>query len=189
LLNHFDEVEFDKLDLKVDSYGSFIANETVKEKFNLAVAQAAWKFERIDRGFAHPEYIFDHNVETAEEEDCYKVMNDSKNSHTFLSAVIYFNRLPWNNEVRRVMERVQAFRVKRYCKRTDLIQKSWVGQSIGTRIGRLLGEKTFENRDPTFNRRILKSIKQGLTRDEVSIMKGSGLLEKFDGRYLDLTEA
>lgn len=190
LKSHCDDVVIDKLDLKVDSFGSFVVDvPETRARFMEAVTKAAWKFERIDRGYAHPDYIFEHSVAVTEDEDCLKVMQGQKDTHTFLSAVIYYNHMPWSNQVRRIMKKVQCIRVKRYCKRTELMQKSSIGQSIGTRIGRIIGERFTEQSDNAFNKRIIKSIDKGMVRDEISILKGSGYLKKFDGRRLDLEEA
>lgn len=51
---------------------------------------------------------------------------------------------------------------------------------IGTRIGRLVGEKPdiYTNKDRYFYGSLDSTFDKGLTRDEISVREGSGLFEK-----------
>lgn len=144
----------------------------------------------MERGIApNANYIFDHDPLVADEEDGLHVMMGFNNTDTFVNASIYYNKTPWNNIRQRKMKKVTVFHVKRYCKRNELIQKDTVAQMIGSRVSRLLGTGIFEEaQDPGFQDRLKKSITLGITRDEISIYRASGLLENLKGRSLNLDE-
>lgn len=191
LKKYFDSVVIDQIDLKIDSFGSFQVYdlERAQSLFKASLEKGVERISLMERGFApSTEYVFD-----CDGEEKLKVMPGGQdNTVTFLNACIFYERTPWHGNKRKQkhLKKVPLFNVKRYDKRTELIQKATVGQSIGSRIGNLVGYGVFEeNKDPTFQARIKQSMREGLVRDEVSVYKASGQLEKLDGRILDLEES
>lgn len=68
--------------------------------------------------------------------------------------------------------------------------KATVGKSVGSRIGRFVGQPAFDGCvDQDFQQRLLKVNSEGMTRDEVSIRVASGHLDHLDGRIFDIDEA
>jgi hypothetical protein len=124
LQNYFDTVSLEKFDLKVDSYGTFyVDGPEFAKKFERAITEAAETFQKRERGFGgHSQWIFDWDAD----DEVFKVAKGSENSHSFVNAMIYFKRMPWNNDSTRA-QKVNIMRMKRYSKREEIIQKDTIG--------------------------------------------------------------
>lgn len=191
LKKYFKNAVIEQVDFKIDSFGCFQVDNVMDgvNDFMHALKKGVDKMQYKDHGIAEDvNYVIDWQ---AEEEGLKVSTHRNRNTTTFLNANIFFERTPWNNNrKRKQLQKVELYYVKRYCKRNELIQKASVGQSIGTRVGRLIGTGHFEeNQDPSFAKRIIKSFTEGLTRDEISVKRTSGLLNQMDGRNMDLDQS
>lgn len=166
-----------KIDCKVDSKGTFcISNyESHNGKMVRALGKACSKITELDSRYLDHQDEWVYNVQTEDEE--FKAIKGFQQCHTFITASI-------------IAQGAVHYSWKRYHKESEMIQKGTVGDSVSTRVGKLVGINPYQkSEDGTFLKRILRAKETGITRDEIGVWAITGLLTKLDGRTYDLDEA
>lgn len=119
------QARVEKIDFKKDFRGTFCSTQykLYHNRFIEALQQGVNRLNNMDDGLE----IQSDLRSNEQDPEALRILKGFNNCHTLLSANI-------------ISGRQINYGIKRYDKVSELVQKNTVGQSIGSRVGRLVGE-------------------------------------------------